>query len=380
MTNVQGFCTEEFQGVREAFAKNLDSGADLGASAAVFVDGEPVVDLWGGYQDEARTTPWRRDTIINTFSTTKTMVALAALVLADRGELDLDAPVVRYWPEFGAKGKSEILVRQVLGFNSGLAGWTETVTLEDIYDYEKSCALLAGQAPWWKPGTAPGYHALNIGHLVHGMIVRITGLSLGEFFAREIAGPCGAEYYIGFGPEHDARISPFSLATPQGAERGNLIADRALFNPRVTVEAVESRPWRQAEIGGANGHGNARGVAAAQSVLACGGTNGKNLLSRRTAERVLEPQSSGLDVVLGAEVTWGMGYAIGAPALEARLSKSAAGHRWAAWGGNGGSWAHVDLDARMSVGFVMNRWIEGYDLGRCFDIVNAAYDSVAVAR
>jgi CubicO group peptidase (beta-lactamase class C family) len=308
------------------------------------------------------------------------MTALTALVAADRGVIDLDAPVVRYWPEFGANGKRDILVRQVLGFTSGVAGWTETVTLEDTYDLEKSTAMLAAQAPWWKPGTAHGYHGLNIGHLVHGILVRATGLSLGQFFAQEIAGPAGAEFYIGTGPEHDAKVSPFSLATPQGTPRGNLIADRALFNPTVTVDAVESLPWRRAENGGANGHGNARGVAAAQSVLACGGTGGKSLLSRRMAERVLEPQASGHDLVLDAEVTWGMGYAIGGPGIAARISPAAAGHRWAAWGGNGGSWAHVDLDARMSVGFVMNRWIEGYDLGRCFDIVNAAYDSVAVAR
>src|SRR5262245_6134073 len=182
MANIQGICREEFLGVREAFAKNLDSGADIGASAAVFIDGEPVVDIWGGYLDEAHTQPWQRDTIIATFSTTKTMTALSALILADRGELDLDAPVARYWPEFAAAGKERILVRQLLGYSSGMAGWTEPMTFADLCDLEKSTAMLARQAPWWEPGTAAGYHALSIGHLVSPIVQRITGKTLGRFF------------------------------------------------------------------------------------------------------------------------------------------------------------------------------------------------------
>jgi CubicO group peptidase (beta-lactamase class C family) len=140
--------SDQFSAVRAVLAKNSASGADIGASAAVFIDGEPVVDIWGGHFDEARTRPWERDTIVNTFSTTKTMTALCALILADRGELDLNAPVAKYWPEFAAAGKSAIEVRQLLGYTSGLAGWTEAVTVNDLYDWEKSTTLLARQAPW----------------------------------------------------------------------------------------------------------------------------------------------------------------------------------------------------------------------------------------
>ena len=137
-TEIRGTCSDRFGAVRDAFAANLTGGADVGASVAVFIDGEPVVDLWGGYFDTSYTRPWERDTIVHTFSTTKTMTALCALLLADRGELDLDAPVARYWPEFAAAGKGGIAVRQLLDYTSGLAGWTEVMSLRDVCDLEKS--------------------------------------------------------------------------------------------------------------------------------------------------------------------------------------------------------------------------------------------------
>jgi len=380
MAEIHGTYREEFIQVKEALEKNLDSGADIGASAAVFVDGEPVVDIWGGWLDEERTQPWQRDTIINVYSTTKTMTALCALILADRGVIDLDAPVAKYWPEFAAAGKDRVLVRHLLGHTSGLAGWTEPMTLSDMYDLEKSTALLARQEPWWEPGTASGYHTFTIGHLVSGVVSRVTGKTLGQFFAEEVAAPLGADFHIGTGPECDARVARLIPGTPVSGPSGqNTLTDRSCFNPTVTPYDAATIPWRRAEIGGANGHGNARAVAAVQSVLANGGeSGGVRLLSQRGCERVLEPQASGVDLVMGAPLTWGMGYAVGSPMIAERLGARNAARRWAAWGGNGGSWVHVDLDARMSVAFVMNRWLQGYDLGRCFDIVLAACDSLAV--
>src|SRR5262245_61306726 len=178
MTEVHGICSDRFSGVRDVLARNLASGADIGASAAVFIDGEPVVAIWGGSFDAARTRPWEHDTIVNNFSTTKTMTALCALILADRGEIDLHAPVKKYWPEFAAAGKERIEVRHFLGHTAGLAGWTEKATLADIYDPEKSTSLLARQEPWWEPGTASGYHPITYGPLIGEVIRRITGKPL----------------------------------------------------------------------------------------------------------------------------------------------------------------------------------------------------------
>ena len=207
MTEVHGTCDERFSAMRDLLAANLASGADLGASVAVTLDGEPVVDLWGGWADTDKTVPWTQDTITNVWSTTKTMMSLSALVLVERGLLDVYAPVAEYWPEFAANGKDKIEVRHLLSHSSGVSAWAQPVVVDDIFDWEKSTSMLAAQPPWWEPGTASGYHALNQGHLVGEVVRRITGLSLGQFFAKEVAGPLGADFHIGLAPEHDHRVS-----------------------------------------------------------------------------------------------------------------------------------------------------------------------------
>src|SRR5215510_14034023 len=171
---VHGMCDQRFTGVRDLLAAQLTTGADIGASAAVFIDGEPVVDIWGGYCDKTLTRPWERDTIVNNFSTTKTMTALVALMLADRGELDLNAPVTKYWPEFASYGKGAIATRHFLGHTAGLPGWTETMTFDDILDWEKATTLLARQAPWLAPGTVSAYHPITYGPLIGEVVRRIT--------------------------------------------------------------------------------------------------------------------------------------------------------------------------------------------------------------
>ena len=162
--------------MREALAASLDAD-DVGASVAVHVDGEPVVDIWGGYADAARTTPWERDTITNVWSTTKTMTALCALILADRGDLDLDAPVARYWPEFAAAGKEDVRVRHLLSHTAGLPTWDEPMTVEDLYDWDLATGAAGRAGPAWAPGTAAGYHAITQGFLVGEVIRRVTGVT-----------------------------------------------------------------------------------------------------------------------------------------------------------------------------------------------------------
>ncbi len=373
MAEINGICDDKFLRVSEVLESNLDSGDDIGASAAVFIDGEPVVDIWGGYFDGTFTRKWERDTIICTHSTTKTMTAIAALVLADHGRIDLNAPVAKYWPEFAANGKGKIEVRQLLGHTSGLAGWTEDVTWEDVYDLEKSSDLLAKQAPWWEPGTASGYHGLTQGHLVNGVIKRVTGKTLGQYFADEIARPLGVDYFIGTGPELDICVAPLIQAVPEQGTSGNWIYDRVATNPHLNPVNSSSIPFRRAEIGAANGHGNARAVATIHSTLVAERVNDVRLLSEAGRLRVLEQQSDGIDLLLEFPVRWGMGFALESPIFE-----NALGHRVAYWGGNGGSLGFVDFDERMTVSFVMNRWIEGpYEQIRNQRILKAAYASLS---
>src|SRR5215471_5851134 len=346
-TPLGGTSSARFDPLRELFAAKLESGEDHGASLAVNIDGEMVVDLWGGWADEACTVPWAGNTITCAFSTTKTMTSLAALVLADRGELDLDATVAKYWPEFAARGKAGIKVRQLLSHTSGVSGWEQPITLDDLYDWDKSTALLAAQAPWWEPGTASGYHALTYGHLIGEVIRRITGQRLGEFFAAHLAGPLGADFHIGLPPSEFHRVanvvvppSPFDL--PQLDP--NSVAFKTWTNPTMRLECSWTERWRRADIGAANGHGNARSLARLQSAVACGGeVDGVRLLSPQTIDRIFETQSDGIDLVIGIPLKFGVGYSL---TPEGRVC---------AWGGAGGSTVIIDVDRRITFAYVMNK-------------------------
>ena len=356
-TPLGGTCSGRFDPLRELFTSKLESGEDLGASVALNIDGEMVVDLWGGWADEARTVPWTENTIANVFSTTKTMAALAALVLVDRGELDLDAPVAKYWPEFAARGKAGIQVRQLLSHTSGVSGWEQPITLEDLYDWDKSTALLAAQAPWWEPGTASGYHALTYGHLIGEVIRRITGQRLGEFFAAHIAGPLGADFHIGLPPSEFPRVTKVvSPPIPSNAPPfdptqldPNSVAFKTWTNPTMPgPEYHWTERWRRADIGAANGHGNARSAARLQSAVACGGeVDGVRLLSPRTIDRIFEVQSDGIDLVIGMPFKFGVGYGL------------FPGGRVCAWGGTGGSTVIIDVDRHITFAYVMNRMAPG---------------------
>lgn len=375
---LQGICDARFGLVGEVLATNLANGEDIGASAAVFIDGQPVVDIWGGYVDRERTQPWQRDTIVNNFSTTKTMTALVALMLADRGGLDLNAPVVKYWPEFAPHGKDRILVRHLLGHTAAMCGWTESLSFEDLLDWEKATALLARQAPWYEPGTMSGYHPMTYGVLIGEVVRRVTGRTLKDFFAEEVAGPLGADYHIGAPASADSRVSPMIQGSPFIRPTGDLLRDLAYHNPFITPQLSSTIAWRRAELGGSNGHGNARSVALVQSVLSCGGeVGGVRLLSRAGCERVLEVQADGPDRIVGFNTRWGMGLALNNNSILEIYGPRIYGRRIACWGGSGGSFVMNDLDARMTVAYVMNYHTEHGGLDRRgIGVVRAAYASL----
>jgi CubicO group peptidase (beta-lactamase class C family) len=378
MTTVAGTCDDRFTAVKEAFATNFDEGLDVGASVAVVSDGEMVVDLWGGFADEAKTTPWERDTIINVWSTTKTMTFLSALILADRGELDFHTPVAKYWPEFAANGKEGVEVRHLMGHTAGLSGWQEPISATDLEDWEKCTSLLAAQAPWWEPGTASGYHAVTQGYLVGEVVRRISGSSIGAFFAKEIAGPLGADFHIGTGPENDDRIAlviPPVAGLPPDLDPNGIPA-RTFANPPMQAEMAHTIGWRRAEIPAANGHGNARSVARAQAVVSHGGElDGTLFLSEAGCRAIFEEQANGTDLVLQMPTRLGMGYGLNSDAMPISPNANAC-----YWGGWGGSIVVNDLDARLTVSYVMNRMGEGTtgDL-RGAMLVLAAYASLAAA-
>jgi CubicO group peptidase (beta-lactamase class C family) len=371
-----GFVQEKFAPVRAAFESNFEGGQENGASFCMTVGGETVADLWAGWADEAQTRPWEKDTIVNVYSTTKTMTALTALLLADRGELDFAAPVTKYWPEFAANGKADVTVAHLMSHSAGLSGWKEPLVREDLYDWEKATSLLAAQAPYWEPGTAPGYHAMTQGYLVGEVVRRVAGETVGTVFRKEVAAPLGADFHIGLPASEDHRVADLTPPPPgsgigQG-EASPLVANMS-SNPPINPLDTRTRDWRGAEIPAAGGTGNARSVAAVQSLMANGGyANGKQILSEAGCRKALELQIEGHDKILGIPVRYGMGFGLAGGAVPFPNPNTIY------WGGYGGSLVVIDMDARATYAYAMNK-MAATTTGdmRAFMILMAAWGAMA---
>ncbi len=353
---VDGTCTDAFSPLRDLLEANLASGEDAGASVAVVHDGELVADLWGG---EARPgVPWTRDTITQVWSVTKVMSALAVLTLVERGQIDPDVPVVEYWPAFGAHGKDKTLVRHLLGHTSGVPGWAPPVTVEDIMDAEKSQAILADSEPWYEAGSAPAYQLINHGHLLDGVVRGATGRTLADVLHEDVMAPLGGGFRLGV-PEDELDLCADQInPPPSGLDLAALGMDhfllRTMLNPLLVPDQVcNTAAWRTGAgaVGGAGGHGNARGIAQAQALISHGGEyGGVRLLSPETIARVFEVQAEGPDQVLVIPTRFGMGYALPmemAPAIpEGRVC-------W--WTGYGGAIVVNDLDTRTTIAYAENK-------------------------
>jgi CubicO group peptidase (beta-lactamase class C family) len=369
-----GFVQDKYAAAKAAFEANFERGDDVGASFCATRDGETVVDLWAGFADEAKTRPWTKDTIVNVYSTTKTMTFLCALMVADRGELDFDAPVAKYWPQFAANGKADVKVSHLMAHSAGLSGWKEKLTKDDIYDWDKVVGLLAAQAPLWPPGTASGYHALTQGYLVGEVIRRITGKTIGTFFRDEIAGPLGADFWIGLPASEDARVADLIPPPPGGAIGDNIqteLQEITFNNPGVDVLETRTRAWRGAEIPAGGGTGNARSIAEIHAILANGGVaKGKRFLSEAGCRKALEVQIEGVDLILGVPSKFGMGF--GLPGEMIPLPNP----NTIFWGGYGGSLIIIDMDAHTTFAYAMNKMGHG-TLGdtRAFSIVAAMWQA-----
>lgn len=358
MTDVHGICKPEFDAVRTAFLANFEQGNELGASACVTLHGETVVDLWAGDRD-LDGNPWERDTIVNVWSTTKTMAATTLLLLADRGELDLDAPIADHWPEFAVNGKDRITMAQVMGHTAGLPGFDPVIATEELYDQDACAANLAAQAPWWEPGTMSGYHLVTQGYLEAEVVRRITGRTLGDVFRTEIAEPLGADFHIGLPESEEPRVGyVIPPENPLGVVDGfapDSIAVRAGLSVAITGAEQNTRAWRAAEIPAAGGTSNARGVARVHAMLANGGTlDGVRILSPEGVDRIFVEQCHQTDAVLGVQMRLGTGFG-----LMSDLIPLSPNPRSCFWGGWGGSICVVDVDAGVSIAYVMNKMAGG---------------------
>lgn len=385
---IEGYCDRRFGAVKEAFAANFEAHGEVGAAVAVMVDGETVVDLWAGHADAGRIRPWRRDTIANLYSTTKGMTTICAHQLVDRGLLDIEAPVARYWPEFAQAGKDDLPVRYLLSHQAGLPAVSEILPSGSLYNWDVMASTLAAQQPWWEPGTRHGYHALTFGFLVGELIRRISGMSVGAYFRKEVAEPMNLEFHIGLPEEYDA-LAADMVPTPLPEMDPNNPLAQVFSDPQsmsfkafvMTADLLgnpmymNSREWRAAEIPAANGHGNARALARVYGALARGGElDGVRLLSPAAIERAIEEQCHGEDAIMvGMPSRFALGFSL--PVPETRI---APGERVFGHGGMGGSLGFADPDAKIGFGYTMNKMLfptEPVD-PRQPPLVNAVYEAL----
>ena len=349
--------------MRDAFERNFEENDEIGAAVAVWVEGELVVNLWGGWADGARTAPWLEDTLAPIYSGTKGLTSTCVHLLVDRGELDLDAPVAAYWPEFGRAGKESITVGMVLSHRSGVIGPRARMTPEQTLDWDLVCEQLAAAHPWWEPGSAQGYHMVSFGFILGEVVRRVTGRTVGQYLRTEIAEPIGIDVHIGLptGQHHRCAemvnkpfVADIFANVPRTAET---LADHPLIAASVTSDYVpddelartDITRWRAAEFPGTNAHVSALGLATFYNALA-----EEKLLSRELMD-VVRVSQGGLDpdLCLGPRVAdhgWGLGYMLNQRAVNGP-NPNIFGH-----GGAGGSFGFVDLEHRIGYCYVMNQF------------------------
>jgi len=379
MTTITGTVADGFEPVREAFQANFDQHGEIGAGVAVYVDGELVVDLVGGVAEDVNGTPYGPDALQVVFSTTKGAAAICAHLLAQRGLLDLDAPVTDLWPEYGAAGKGATTVSMLLDHQAGVPVVDDPPSLAEILEIGPIVEALAAQAPLWEPGTAHGYHALTYGWLVGELVRRVDGRSLGRFFADEVAGPLGLEFWIGLPGEHQGRVAPLVASRPSADDFDPASLDpevlpllqdlaTAYLDPTSTTNRalmLDGRfvlgggrlAWnlpevRASEIPAANGVTNARSLA--RLYAACvGEVDGVRVLDEATVQRATVEQSAGRDRVLVVPTRFGLGFMLPS-SFSPLLGPSSFGHP-----GAGGSLGFGDREHGIGFGYVMSKMNAG---------------------
>ena len=394
--SIDGVCVPEFAAVRETFERNFADAGEIGAAVHVTVDGQPVVDLWGGLQDPAAGTPWQRDTLVHIWSGTKAAVALCAHLLAYRGKLDLDLPVAHYWPEFGAAGKERILVRQLLNHQAGLPAVSEPLPRGAFYDWDLMVDVLARQRPLWEPGTRHGYHALTFGFLVGEVVRRVAGTPLGEFFRTEVAEPLGLDFWLGLPDSEEGRIAhtiPVDMTAPGTPVPSLFVAamtdptsipGQMLLNNGGYMDPGEgdSRAAHAVVIGATGGITNARGLSGLYAPLANGG--GGLVDDFQVAKMAAVSSAGSVDAVVMVPSRFSLGFVKAIdnshlPAADAEgvlLSEEAFGHS-----GFGGSIGFADPRARLSFGYTMSKQGAGIGINeRGQALVDATYAALGYRR
>ncbi len=375
---IGGTCDARFEPVRAAFVANFDSLGETGAAICVMTAGRPVVDLWGGWMTAARNTPWQAGTLVNFFSVGKGLLAALAARCAGRGLLDFDAPVARYWPEFGAAGKDAVTVRQLLSHQAGVPAIRRRLPPGAMLDWEVMTGAIAGQAPWWEPGSAHGYHVNTFGFAVGELLRRVSGRTVGALLRAELAGPLGADVYIGLPASEHGRVAEFSWPGQVAGEtdRADLDPDRlmehnAYFNPAGLSGGgvVNTASWRAAEVPATNGHGTARGIARVYAALAAGGAaDGVRIVDAAALADAVAEQVYGEDKILHRRSRFGLGFQLTQPERPMGSGQASFGHF-----GAGGSLGFCDPEAGLAVAYVTGQMGPRWQNPRNRALIEAIY-------
>jgi CubicO group peptidase (beta-lactamase class C family) len=377
-----GVFDAKFARVVDAFIANYREEDEVGSGLHIVCDGDGVVDLWGGWRDGARTREWQRDTLVCVMSVSKGIAALAFNMLLDRGLVDVDSPVARYWPEFAQNGKQHLPVRYLLDHRSGLPVVTEPLWPGAIFDRETMIKALAAQAPLWEPGTTAAYQVTTQGYMLGEIMRRVTGQSLPEFVAQEIAGPLDADFLMGYLSARDqlrcAEILPNLDAKLLAAKEGEKESLRARTMLQYPAEPwsilLNSRPWRESEIASGNGHGTACAVARIYSVFAGGGkASGRTFMSPGSIENMIREQHHQIEIVQDRHYHQGLGVLLNTPdAVYMGPNPRSFGHH-----GVGGSIGFADPDAHIGFSYVVNRFhAVGTNGPRAKRLIDALYESL----
>ena len=334
------------------------------------------MDVWGGWSDVARQKPWDRDTIVNVFSVGKALCAIAIMRLVDQGELDLDAMVADYWPEFAQNGKADITVRQLMSHQAGLPAIREPLSDGAAMDWDVIVRALAVQQPWWKPGTAHGYHVNTFGFLSGELVRRISGRTIGTVLREDVTTPLGADIHIGLRASEHHRVSDFlwpgSPQKPEIDSSDALMRWNTYWNPPCFSGAhwVNTARWREAEVPATNGHGNARGIARIYAALANGGTiDGVQVLSRDALKVATREEVNGPDIINQRTSRFGIGFQLTQPERPLGPNGGSFGHF-----GAGGSLGFCDPQARIAFGYVTNDMGPRWQNPRNRALLEAVYD------
>jgi CubicO group peptidase (beta-lactamase class C family) len=397
MADVQGRVEPGFEAVEKAFRDNFDSHGDVGAAFCLYAGGQPVVDLWGGIADEASGRTWDELTLALVYSTTKGAAAICAHRLAERGELDLDAPVSSYWPEFAAEGKADMPVRFLLSHRAGLAAIEEpALTVDDVAQWTPVVEALAAQRPNWEPGSTHGYHAITYGWLVGEVVRRVSGKSIGAFFQDEIAVPLGLDFWIGLPQAEEERVSTL-IPTPVGEmpDLSNIEPERlemlmamaqamldptsltakAFSNPAIAPDDWNGRIIHGAEIPAANGITTARSLARMYAALV-GEVDGVRLLSPQTVDKATAVQSDGPDEILKVRTKFGLGFMLNGDFAPLGPGAKSFGHP-----GAGGSLGFADPETGLAFGYIMNKMNQNLSGDpRTLGLIDAAYPCLGAVR